>query len=171
LFRLSQLNLNAGYWDFFWPQFIQGISLAMLFVPLTTISMSGIPRESMGNATSLFNLLRNLGGGIGIAGVTTLVSRHQQMHINVLGANVTSYSAKAQAMLTAMQHRMQANGSGVAAAKQQSAGMLFGMLQRQATILSYIDVFQILAVIFLLMTPLVLLMRKPGKGAPAPPVH
>ena len=62
LLWLGQLNLNAGYWDFFWPQFVQGLGLSMLFVPLTTISMDPIPRERMGNATSLFNLMRNIGG-------------------------------------------------------------------------------------------------------------
>ena len=58
----SRLNLNAGYWDFFWPQFLQGLALSMLFVPLTTITMSPIPKEGIGNAASLFNLMRNIGG-------------------------------------------------------------------------------------------------------------
>ena len=71
LFWLGQLNLNAGYWDIFWPQFFQGLGLSALFVPLTTISMDPIPRERMGNATSLFNLMRNLGGSIGIASTGT----------------------------------------------------------------------------------------------------
>jgi nitrogen-specific signal transduction histidine kinase len=56
---LSSLNLQAGYWDIFWPQLIQGIGMSLLFVPLTTVSMDPIPRERMGNATSLFNLMRN----------------------------------------------------------------------------------------------------------------
>ena len=70
----GQLNLNAGYWDIFWPQFFQGLGLSALFVPLTTISMDPIPRERMGNATSLFNLMRNLGGSIGIAVTGTLLA-------------------------------------------------------------------------------------------------
>src|SRR5208283_1768579 len=65
LWRFSQLNANVGYWDLFWPQFIQGMALAMLFVPLSTISMNRIAKENMGNATSLFNLLRNIGGSMG----------------------------------------------------------------------------------------------------------
>src|ERR1700681_944780 len=67
LFWLSRLNLQAGYWDIFWPQLIQGAGMAMLFVPLTTVAMDAIPRERMGNATSLFNLMRNIGGSLGIA--------------------------------------------------------------------------------------------------------
>jgi DHA2 family multidrug resistance protein len=158
LFQLSRMNLEAGYWDFFWPQFVQGLSLAMLFVPLTTLTMSSIPRESMGNATSLFNLLRNLGGGIGIAGVTTLVARAQQAHINILGAHVTGYDPETRALL------------GSQPAQRGLAG-LFGVVQRQATILSYIDVFQILAAVFLVMMPLVLLMKKPAHFVKADPVH
>ena len=67
LYALARLNLKAGYWDIFWPQFIQGAALAMLFVPLTTATMDPIPKEEMGNATSMFNLMRNLGGSFGIA--------------------------------------------------------------------------------------------------------
>ena len=74
LYQLSNLNLNAGYWDIFWPQFVQGAALALLFVPLTTATMDPIPKEEMGNATSMFNLMRNLGGGFGIAAATTTVA-------------------------------------------------------------------------------------------------
>ena len=90
LFWLGQINLHAGYWDFFWPQFVQGFALSMLFVPLTTISMDPIPREQMGNATSLFNLMRNIGGSIGIATTGTMLARQQQAQINVLGAHVSA---------------------------------------------------------------------------------
>ena len=51
----GSLNLETGYGDIFWPQFIQGIGLGLLFVPLTTIAMRHVPREKMGNATSIFN--------------------------------------------------------------------------------------------------------------------
>src|SRR4051794_27003519 len=62
LIWLSRLNLQAGYWDIFWPQLFQGAGMSLLFVPLTTIAMDRIPREKMGYATSLFNLMRNIGG-------------------------------------------------------------------------------------------------------------
>ena len=65
--KTGRLNLNAGYWDIFWPQMLQGFSMGLLFVPLTTITNDPIPRERMGNATSLFNLMRNIGGSVGIA--------------------------------------------------------------------------------------------------------
>ena len=64
----------------FFPQLFQGIFMAMLFVPLTTITMDAIRKEEMGNATSMFNLMRNLGGSVGIACGTTFLFRRQQFH-------------------------------------------------------------------------------------------
>jgi DHA2 family multidrug resistance protein len=166
LFRFSQLSANVGYWDLFWPQFVQGVSLSMLFVPLTTITMNRISKENMGNATSLFNLLRNIGGSVGIAGVMTMFARRQQTFTNTLGAHVTQYSSQTQALQHGMQSMFQASGSDPATASRQTYVSLFGMVQRQAVMLSFLDVFQVLAAIFLLMIPLILIMKRPGKGAP-----
>jgi MFS transporter, DHA2 family, multidrug resistance protein len=74
MFSLSHLNLNAGYWDIFGPQVFQGVVLALLFIPIMTLAMSSIPKEKMGNATSIFNLMRNIGGSLGIAIMTTFLA-------------------------------------------------------------------------------------------------
>ncbi len=65
--------------------------MSLLFVPLTTVSMDPIPREQMGNATSLFNLMRNIGGSIGIAATGTMLARNSQTTTSMLGSNVTAY--------------------------------------------------------------------------------
>src|SRR2546423_11865754 len=96
LIWLSDLNLQAGYWDIFWPQLLQGVGMSLLFVPLTTIAMDSIPREKMGYATSLFNLMRNIGGSIGIAATGTMLSRTSQATNSMLGANVTPYDPASQ---------------------------------------------------------------------------
>jgi MFS transporter, DHA2 family, multidrug resistance protein len=171
LWEFSRLNLNAGYWDFFWPQFVQGLSLSMLFVPLTTITMAPIAREQMGNATSIFNLMRNLGGGFGIAAVTTMVARNQQSFTNILGAHVTPYSTKSWSVLGALRGGMAAHGSDHATAARQGYAALFGLVERQAAILAFVSVFRILAVIFLAMVPLILLMKRPPRGAAAGAAH
>src|SRR5256885_6595546 len=90
LIWLSRLNLQAGYWDIFWPQLIQGVGMSLLFVPLTTVAMAPIPRERMGNATSLFNLMRNIGGSVGIAVTRTMLARNQQAGTAPVGADVTT---------------------------------------------------------------------------------
>ena len=90
---LGQLNLQAGYWDFFWPQFIQGARARRCCSCRSRRSpWIPIPRERMGNATSLFNLMRNIGGSIGIAVTGTMLARHQQVHYATLGTHVDPYN-------------------------------------------------------------------------------
>jgi DHA2 family multidrug resistance protein len=170
LFWLGQLNLSAGYWDIFWPQFFQGLGLSALFVPLTTISMDPIPRERMGNATSLFNLMRNLGGSIGIATTGTLLARKQQEYINVLGAHVTPYSQAAQQAVESARNGFLASGADAYTATQRAYAAVFGAVQRQAAMVAFVDLFRLLGIIFLLLLPLVLLMRRP-RGREATAAH
>jgi DHA2 family multidrug resistance protein len=167
LFWLGQLNLNAGYWDIFWPQFFQGLGLSALFVPLTTISMDPIPRERMGNATSLFNLMRNLGGSVGVAVTSTMLSRKQQEFVNILGAHVDPYSPVTQARLEAARQGFIAAGSDPVTAARRAYAALFGAVQHQASMVAFVHVFRTLGIIFLLLLPLILLMRRPHRpGGP-----
>lgn len=166
LLWLGQVNLQAGYWNFFWPQFVQGLSLALLFVPLTTITMDPIPRERMGNATSLFNVMRNIGGSIGIAITGTLLARHQQAHINLLGAHVDALNPTAQALIDRLRGSFIAGGADAVTATQRAYAALFGMVQRQASMVSFVEIFRLLGFVFLLMIPLVLLMKRPSGRSP-----
>src|ERR1700721_2089495 len=167
LFQFSRLSLSAGFWDFFWPQLIMGLSLGLIFVPLTTISMSPIRKENMGNATSLFNLVRNLGGSIGIAAVSTMQIRFQQRNINKLGAHVTPYDARERNMMKALRGMFMSGGSDIATASHQARAAMFGMVERQASMLAYNSIFLILAGLFALMLPFIFLMRRPqAKGGP-----
>jgi DHA2 family multidrug resistance protein len=168
LFWLGRLNLEAGYWDIFWPQFFQGLGLAALFVPLTTISMDPIPRERMGNATSLFNLMRNLGGSIGIATTGSMLARKQQEYINVMGAHVTPYSETARNALESARQGFLASGADAVTATERAYAAVFGTIQRHAAMVAFVDLFRLLGIIFLLLLPLVMLMRRPrGRAAAA----
>ncbi len=170
LLWLSVLNLQAGYWDIFWPQFLQGVGMSLLFVPLTTVSMDAIPREKMGNATSLFNLMRNIGGSIGIAATGTMLARGNQATTSLLGANVNVYDANSQSMLTQMRAAFMAAGADAVTATERAYAALFGMVQRQATMVSFVTIFQLLGVMFIAIIPLVLLMKRP-KGRAAVGAH
>jgi DHA2 family multidrug resistance protein len=170
LFWLARLNLQAGYWDIFWPQFFQGLGLSALFVPLTTISMDPIPKERMGNATSLFNLMRNLGGSIGIATTGSLLARKQQEYVNVMGSHVTPYSEAARNALEAARQGFLAAGADAVTATERAYAAVFGTVQRHATMVAFVDLFRLLGIIFLLLLPLVLLMRRP-RGREAAAAH
>jgi len=162
LFIFSRLSLDAGYWNFFWPQFIQGLSLGFLFVPLTTITMSPIKKEAMGNATSLFNLTRNVGGSAGIAVVTALNARFTEVHINQLSSHFSPYDSGAMRMLQSMRAMWAAVGSGAGRSSRQALALAFGIVERQAAMLAFIDVFLVLAAMFVAITPLILIMKKPS---------
>lgn len=169
LFWLGQLSLDAGYWDIFFPQFVQGIGLSLIFVPLTTIAMDPIPRERMGNATSLFSLMRNLGGSIGIAVTGTLLARKQHAFAAVLGEHVTPYSDVARRTFENLRGSLLASGVDPVTATQKAYATMSGLIQRQAAMVSFVELFRLLGAVFLVLLPLVLLMRRPsgGKGPAA----
>jgi len=167
LIFLGTLNLQAGYWDIFWPQLIQGAGMALLFVPLTTVTMDSIPRERMGNATSLFNLMRNIGGSIGIATTGTLLSRHTQATTNMLGANVNLYSPASQATFARVRAGFLASGSDPTTATNRATAAMFAMVQQQASMVSFVSIFQLLGFLFFALLPLILLMKRPKhQGSP-----
>ena len=161
LYWFATLDLSAAYWNLFWPQLIQGIGFGLLFVPLTTITMDPISNQAMGNATSLFNLMRNLGGSVGIATVETMLARQQQVHTTVLSAHITAYDLEASQLLGTLRSAFMARGADVTTATHQAYAALAGMVQRQAAILSFLDEFRLLALIFVVVAPLVLAMQRP----------
>jgi DHA2 family multidrug resistance protein len=165
MFEVSFFNLNVGFWDFALPLVLQGAGLGLIFVPLTTVSNDGIPRERMGNATSMFNLMRNIGASVGISSVEALQFRHMQVHINNLGEHVNAASLQTQQTLAGLQQVLVAKGADAVTANHQAHAVLWGRVQQQAAMLSYNDVFRFLGGMFLVMLPLLFLMEKPkGKG-------
>lgn len=171
LIWLGQLNLQAGYWDIFWPQLLQGAGLALLFVPLTTVSMSNVSPERMGYATSLFNLMRNIGGSVGIAITATMLQRERQAIGARLGEQITPYDPVTQSMLAQIKGGLMAAGSDAVTATQQAYMMLHGILLREASMVAFVWLFRVLGIVFLCMLPLVLLMRRPKGRVSAAGAH
>jgi len=166
MFLVSTFSLDVGFWNFWWPLMIQGAGLGLIFVPLTTVTNDPIPRERMGNATSLFNLMRNIGASMGISAVTTMQFRQMQAHINILGGHVNSSSPAAQQTFRGLEQVFMSRGADAVTAAHQAEGAVWGMVLRQASMLSYNDVFRFLGAMFLVLLPLLFLMKKPkgGKG-------
>jgi len=171
LFQLGSLNLQVGYWDIFWPQFFQGLAMGLIFVPLTTISMSLISREEMGNATSLFNLMRNLGGSVGIAVIATMLSRNTQSQYNILGTHVSAFDARTRMLLEQMRGAFISGGMDFSTAGRAAYAALSGMVSQQAVMVAFVQLFRILALVFAVVIPLVFIMRKPKPGRPVAAGH
>src|SRR5690606_19662131 len=104
-----------------------------LFVPLTTVAMANISRERMGYATSLFNLMRNIGGSIGIAVTGTMLQRQRQTAAAVLGENVSAYDPTTQSLLEQITNGLMAGGTDAATAAERAYAVLHGMVLRQAS--------------------------------------
>jgi len=163
MFELSRLSLNVGFWNFWWPLTLQGAALGFVFVPLTTVTNDPIPNERMGNATSLFNLMRNIGASIGISVVETYQFRKQQVHIHYLGAHVYPANGAASHFIQGMKSFFMQQGSSAMTATHQAYEALWGNILQQAAMLSYNDTFLLLAFVFLAMFPFLFLLRKPKR--------
>jgi len=171
LFQLSWLNLNTGYWNIFWPQFIQGASMALVFVPLTTVTMAPIPREEMGNATSLFNLLRNVGGSVGISVTNTYLFRREQMHTRLLVSHVNPFNAAANSLIQSLRSALMMQGSDAVTALHQAYIALWGIVERQAAMVSFVDTFRLMGWMFLILLPLLFIMKRPTDGSGPTGIH
>jgi MFS transporter, DHA2 family, multidrug resistance protein len=168
MYMLSRLSLTVGFWDFWWPLTLQGAALGLVFVPLTTVTNDPVPRERMGNATSIFNLMRNIGASMGISTVETIQFRKMQVHINDLGRNVTGGSAQTRNTIAGLRAYFMSKGADPVTATHQAYAAIWGMVQQQASMLSYNDAFMFLSILFLLIFPFIFLMRKAkSRGGPA----
>ncbi len=162
-FAYAHLTLQTGPYDFLWPQLIQGAGMSLVFIPLTTVAMDPIPLKSMGYATSIFSLVRNIGSSVGISFVTTELARRSQLHQSRLVETINPYNP-------ALQQDLRALGSAAGGA-QQGLGMLYGEVVRQASLMSFLDMFRVLGILFLVVIPVVLVMRKPAHHRAAGGVH
>lgn len=164
MYALSRLDLNAGYWDIFWPQIAQGVSMSCMFIPLTATCMSHFPKQKIGNVTSIFNLMRNIGGSFGIAMMTTFLARRQQMHQTHLVEKVTPYDMGFREMLNQLTMYFRQHGSDPITSVQRGYAAVYGMVQKQAAMLSFVEAFWVMAAVYLVLFPFVLLLRNPRKA-------
>ncbi|MGB8601089.1 MAG: DHA2 family efflux MFS transporter permease subunit, partial [Rhizomicrobium sp.] len=163
LLLMTSFDLTTSYNSVMLARIYQSVGLAFLFIPINTAAFSELRPEQTTNASGLINLWRNLGGSIGISVASTLLTRRTQYHTSVLGAHIQTDNPAftgAQQTLTAYFHHV----IGYADA-QHAMAVIAQLLAQQARLLSYLDTFSFLGVIFLALVPTVLLMRK-VKGKP-----
>ena len=139
----------------------QSVGLAFLFIPITTAAYVGVPPGKNNQVSALTNLMRNLGGGIGISIAQTLLARRQQFHQQHLVSHVTAYSPELRRLLAGLGQALAHRGAATVAATRRAYAIVYGMVQQQATTLAFIDTMWVLAVGCLLITPLAFAMRKP----------
>jgi DHA2 family multidrug resistance protein len=155
----GNINLEIATKNVTWPNILSGVGMGFIFVPLTTTSMGALPNEQMGNAAGVFNLMRNIGGSIGIAMATTLVARGTQTHQALMVGQLSSYRPEFQQYLQSTSAMLSQHSDPVSA-QRQAYGLLYGMVQQQANLFAYVDTFRLLALLCLLCIPIVFLLKK-----------
>jgi DHA2 family multidrug resistance protein len=165
---MSRLNLEVSAGQVIWPRIVQVLGAGMMFVPINTIAYRFIARTETSNASGLFSLIRNEGSSIGVALVTTLLVRHTQVHQYNLVSHINVLNPVAMNVLQQLRSGLGAgdpsNGLG-------ALGVMNQIIQRQAGVLAYLDLFQLFAWATLLVVPLVLFMRKGGATTQALSAH
>ena len=154
------LNLQIATSNIVWPSIISGFAMGFVFVPLTTMTMGTLSNEQMGNASGLYNLMRNTGGSIGIAMVTTFLARGAQTHQAAMTSHLTPYDPAFQQRVQQVAGALMRQGVNAAAATQQAYATIYGILARQAMLMSYIDNFRLLAFLCVLCIPTALLFKR-----------
>jgi DHA2 family multidrug resistance protein len=153
---MSQFNLQADFWTFVLPRVTLGLGMGLSFIPLTTLTLSHIPREKMGQATSMYNLLRNMGGSVGIAFVTTLLARRSQFHQARLVDHLTDFDPAFSVAKSKAAAALVAQGVSGAGAE----GLIYGQLLRQARMLAFNDTFFVTSIMMLAVLVLVIFMQR-----------
>jgi DHA2 family multidrug resistance protein len=160
MFGYSHMDLQSGTWDILLHQINQGLGMSFIFVPLTTLTMDPIPKPETGYATSLYSVTRNIGSSMGISFVTTWLARRSQFHQSLLVDRITPYNPGTTQMLDRAGQLFLRGGADPATARRRALAALYGVVQRQASMLSFLDVFRVMGVLFLVIVPLVLLLRR-----------
>ena len=168
MWRYASIDLGTDYKHVALLRALQGVGIAPLFVPVSQLAYSYLPKNKNNKASSITNLFRNQGGTVGIAFVTTLLARRTQYHQSVLVAHATPLQPRYQEALGALSRYLAAHGFTAPDAALHAKAELARIIQQQAAFLGFLDCFWILGCACLIGAPLVFLTRKirsAGTGA------
>jgi MFS transporter, DHA2 family, multidrug resistance protein len=157
--RLGNITTDVSGGELSWPNIFTGLGMGFLMVPLMTASLNDVPNEQMGNASGVFNLARNIGGGIGISLTTTLVARGTQTHQAYLVGHLTPYDPDYQQRFHAIAGALSQYVDPVNA-QRQAHELLYGMVRQQASLFAFVDTFRLLTLLCLFCVPIVFLLKK-----------
>ena len=157
---LGNVNLGIAMTSVVVPNLLNGFAGGFIFVPLTTLTMGKLRKREIGNAAGIYNLVRNIGGSVGIASATTLLVRRSQVHQNYLAAHLTATDTASAGMAQGLAAKLSLAGVDSYTAHHKALGAIYEMAQQQASLLSYIDNFRLLAVLAFLCLPLAALFRR-----------
>jgi len=160
---LAKLTTDVGYWDLAWPQIWQGVGFSFLFAALSTAALAPIAKPLVTEATGLYNVVRQVMGSIGIALAATLLTHSQATYHAVLAENASGPAAEnwIASTMAGLQHL----GASAADAREHALALLDMLISRQATVLAYNHIFELVALMFAVVVPLMFLLPRSGRTA------
>lgn len=150
---------DTGKDAFFWMLIVRGVAMALLFIPITTLSLSSLKGQQIGQGAAFTGMMRQLGGSFGVAIITTYLSRQNMVHRNDLVANLSVNDPDVQGRIAGLQHLFQAKGLTADVALRSGYKLMDYAIMKQAAVLSYMDAFLWLGVMFLVCIPFVLMVK------------
>ena len=166
---MAHFNSDIDFWNIALPGLYRGIGSGFIFIPMTTLSLSAVSKEDMATASGLFNMVRTIGGSIGIAILVAMVSSHSQMHQTYLTQQIDPFRfgiwRNSFPAAVAQIHGFTRHGDAPL------LGMVYQEVQRQASVMAFVDDFRLIAYIFLFLTPLAFVMRRQKTLGAAPGGH
>ncbi|UWM76667.1 multidrug efflux MFS transporter [Rhizobium sp. WSM4643] len=148
----------------FWPNIVRAIGQALVFTPLSAIATAGIEQENAGSASALFNMMRNLGGAVGIASLQTFLSKREQFHSNILTNSVSVFEEATRDRIARLTGYFMSHGvSDQALASHKAVVAIALKIRKQANIMAFSDTFFLLGVALVVALLASLLLRKPGQ--------
>jgi DHA2 family multidrug resistance protein len=166
MWRFASLDLGADYKHIALARALQGLGIAPLFVPVSQLAYSFLPKNKNNKASSLTNLFRNQGGSVGIAFVTTVLARRTQYHQSVLVAHATPFQRRYQETLATLSQYFGTHGFTAPDAALHAKAQLARMIQQQAAFLGFLDCFWLLGCACLIGAPLVFFIRNFRSAGP-----
>ncbi|HPC04536.1 MAG TPA: DHA2 family efflux MFS transporter permease subunit [Syntrophales bacterium] len=163
-YLMSRFTLDADFYSILWPRVVMGVGMGFTFIPLTTLTLSHLPREMMTNATSIYNLVRNIGGSFGVAIAATILTRRAQFHQARMTEHLTPFDFSYLSEEGEISRILDVQGAGSWFAGEGGGGVIYEQLLRQSSMFSFNDVFFSLSVALVLMVPLVFLMKHGDHG-------
>jgi MFS transporter, DHA2 family, multidrug resistance protein len=156
-YQTTQYSLDMGIWRVIYPMMLQGMGLGMVFIPLSTMAFSTLAPQYAAEAAGMYSLLRTIGSGIGISVVATVLTTHAQIAWHHVGGDLQAYNP---ALLPYLNHL------GISSITPESIGVLFRLLSRQSQMIGFLDAYMFVTVGFVVMTPLVFIMRNVPMDTP-----
>jgi DHA2 family multidrug resistance protein len=169
MIMMGRFNLYVDYDTVLWTRIVMGAGMGMVFIPLTTMAFTTIKKEEMGNATSIFNIVRNISGSFGIAFMTTILARRAQFHQFRFAEHLNPFDPRYQLGVNKAMAALTAKSAG--ASVHAANGVIYRQLMKESNLLSFTDAFHIGAVVILCVLPLVFLLKQPKHAEAVPSVH